>query len=87
MALERSLNSLTKKPAGRVGSKRLFVCVAIHQGIFGTHRNDAVFSAAIAADKMQLLSNQLNLIVKSIERQEIAIILRSALTEAYDGDE
>lgn len=49
-----------------------------------TKGRDAVFSAAIATDKMQLLRNQPTSITETVERNEISIILQSALSEAID---
>jgi hypothetical protein len=49
-----------------------------------TRGRDAVFSAAIATDKMQLLRNLPTSINETIERQEITLILQSALDEAID---
>jgi transposase-like protein len=49
-----------------------------------TRGRDAVFSAAIATDKMQLLRNLPTSITETIERQDVAIILQSALSDAID---
>ena len=49
-----------------------------------TKGRDAVFSAANAADKMQLLRNQPTSMTETVERSEFAIILQSALSEAID---
>jgi hypothetical protein len=45
---------------------------------------DAVFSAAIGTDKMQLLRNLPTSIIETVERHDVAIILQSALSEAID---
>jgi transposase-like protein len=49
-----------------------------------TRGRDAVFSAAIATDKMQLLRNLPTSITEMVERQDVAIILQSALSDAID---
>ena len=51
-----------------------------------TRGRDAVFSAAIATDKMQLLRNLPTSITETVDRQELTIILESALSEAIDLD-
>jgi len=49
-----------------------------------TRGRDAVSSAAIATDKMQLLRNLPTSIVETVERQELTVILESALAAAID---
>jgi hypothetical protein len=49
-----------------------------------TRGRDAVFSAAIAADKMQLLRGLPTSITETVERHDVALILQSALSDAID---